>query len=456
MTRPPPIRIVIAVCDPDRDGERARQLFESLRRDWFEPALWLLRKADTPPSVLPAGGEVVQFVATDRALPTRMRLARWLRRIGPALVYALGAPPDPWTRVVCAALRIPLVAAYSGPILCRYERLLHRFAARILVDSAELKSDLARQCAVEPDRITVATDARQIDQALLEVAQRGTAWTSTSDGRIPLELSLGPDSGGTTPRDIIEERGTFRPDRKYLRVARPTITVFLPAAECATGAAAIVCPGGGYSGVTIDKEGFDVAHRLTAFGIAGIVLKYRLPRADVTATPLPLVDLAGTLGLVRERAREWNLDPGRVGVMGFSAGGHMAAAIAQTGESPAFLVLVYPVISMQAALMHRNSRRRLLGRSPPPAVVERYSLERHVTARTPPTFLVHARDDDVVDVKNSIEYAEALRRAEVPHELLLYDRGGHGFGLAKEGEETATWFKRCMAWLQARHLLERR
>ncbi len=458
MTRPPPIRLIVAVCDPDRDGARARQLFESLRRDWFEPAFWLVRKTAMPPSVLPSGGGIAQFAATHRGFPTRMRLARQLRQVGPALVCTVGAPPDPWTRGVCALLRIPLVAAYTGPVVGRHARLLNRFAARILVDSAALKNDLTRQCAVEPDRITVAADTQQIEQALLEVAQRGTGWTTTSDGEIPLELPLGPDPDGPSPNDTIEERGRFRPDRSVRRTARATITAFLPAPDCATGAAMIICPGGGYGGVTIDKEGFDVARRLNTVGIAGIVLKYRLPRPDLTrdGTPMPMEDLAHALALVRQRAPAWNIDRDRIGVMGFSAGGHMAAAATQVAAPPAFAVLVYPVISMQPALTHAVSRRNLLGRSPPPALVERYSLERHATAGIPPCFLVHARDDDVVDVNNSIRYGEALRQAGVPHESLIYEQGGHGFGLAKEGEPTATWFPQCMAWLRARHLLERR
>jgi len=265
---------------------------------------------------------------------------------------------------------------------------------------------------------------------LREVAQRGSNWTTTTDGRLPLEIPLGTATGP----DRIEERGRFRPDRSYRRVGTPTLTVFLPDAECATGTAVVVCPGGAYAGVSIDREGYEVARWLASVGVAGIVLKYRLTH--------PIEDAARAMEIVRQRAGEWHLNSQRIGLMGFSAGGHIAAA-----TPSAFHVLVYPVISMEVGLTHRGMRRQLLGRRPTAEQVARYSMERHVTAQMPPTLLVHARDDDVAPVGNSTCYAEALRRAGVPHELLLYERGGHGFGVSGE------WPSRCIAWLKAQGFL---
>jgi acetyl esterase/lipase len=159
------------------------------------------------------------------------------------------------------------------------------------------------------------------------------------------------------------------------------------------------------------------------------------------------------LRLAREYAGEWRIDPRRLGVIGFSAGGHMAAAASIADRDLAFAVLVYPVISMEPNLTHKGSRLRLLGVRPAPGMTERYSFERHVTAQTCSTLVVHARDDDVVKAANSIDYAAALQRTGVSHELLFYDNGGHGFGLGVSGGNVAEWPIRCIAWLQAQRLL---
>ena len=296
---------------------------------------------------------------------------------------------------------------------------------------------------------------RKTETVLREVTQRGTTWTATADGRIPPELPLWPDAGKPGVPEQRVERGKFRPDRSLRNVTNATLTVYLPSAERASGAAAVICPGGGYAAVTIDKEGHDVARWLTTQGIAGVVLKYRLPPGTLTPDeiPWPLQDIAQALRLVRDRANEWHIDPQRVGALGFSAGGHMAGFASHTDRDLAFAVLVYPVISMEQNLAHKGSRLRLLGPQPAPEIVERYSLDRHVSAQTAPTLLVHARDDNVVDVENSVRYAEALRLAGVRHEFLLYERGGHGFGLGVQGGAVADWTSRLQEWLRTRGIV---
>ena len=236
-------------------------------------------------------------------------------------------------------------------------------------------------------------------------------------------------------------------------VSVATLTVHLPPAECATGVAMVICPGGGYAALSIDKEGHDVARWFAIRGVAGLVLKYRLPSADgeVTDSPWPMQDIKRALQMAREHAAAWQIDPQRLGVMGFSAGGHMAAAASIAERSVAFAIPVYPVISMKPDLTHRGSRLRLLGRHPAPGVVERFSFEGQVSAETSPTFLVHARDDDVAKVENSVFYAEALRRAGVAHKFLLYEKAGHGFGL---GLGTApAWPERLLEWLAAQAII---
>lgn len=304
--------------------------------------------------------------------------------------------------------------------------------------------------------LSPAAIVRRTATVLLEVAQRGTGWTATGDGGIAPEIPLPARPAAGSGDERIVERGRCRPDRSIRQVAVPTLTLFLPDAGRAAGAAAVICPGGGYAGVTIDREGYDIARWLAAHGIAGLVLKYRLPRPDITGDgpPLPWRDLAAALRLARSRAAEWNIDPARIGAIGFSAGGHMVAAAGQSDiPGLAFAAVIYPVISMDEAVTHRGSRLRLLGRHPSAAVVERYSLERQVVPGAAPAFVVHAGDDTVVPAANSIRYAAALCAAGIPHRILLYDRGGHGFGLGAAGEAVSEWPEKFVAWLASRGLL---
>ncbi|TGE25751.1 alpha/beta hydrolase [Hymenobacter aquaticus] len=245
-------------------------------------------------------------------------------------------------------------------------------------------------------------------------------------------------------------------------VVQPTLQVFRPAKDKANGTAIIICPGGGYARLSIDSEGSDVAKRLNDMGVTAFVLKYRLPndQTQPDKTTAPLLDAQQALRLVRQRATEYGINPGRVGILGFSAGGHLASTAGthfsapagdtkdNTSVRPDFLMLLYPVISFTDSLAHAGSRERLLGPAPTPEQIRLYSNEQQVTAQTPPTFLVHAADDKTVKVQNSLRFYEACLRAGVPVEMHLYPRGGHGFGLYNKTTKDS-WAERLQNWLDA-------
>jgi acetyl esterase/lipase len=245
-------------------------------------------------------------------------------------------------------------------------------------------------------------------------------------------------------------------------VVAPTLTVFRPAPDQANGTAVIICPGGGYARLSIDHEGYDVARRLADWGITAFVLKYRLPNAEsqLDKSTAPLLDAQQALRLVRQRAKEYALNPARVGIMGFSAGGHLASTAGThftkpvgddksgTSVRPDFQVLIYPVISFSDSLMHAGSRTNLLGAAPTAEQLRLYSNELQVSARTPPTFLVHAQDDKTVKVQNSLRFYEACLHHRVPVEMHLYPQGGHGFGLHNKTTRDE-WTDRLRNWLEA-------
>lgn len=227
------------------------------------------------------------------------------------------------------------------------------------------------------------------------------------------------------------------------KVSRPQIQVYLPAKLKATGASVLIVPGGGYAGLTFDYEGVQQAQYFVDHGIAAFVLKYRLP-SDKTMQDKsigPLQDAQQGLRFIRLHAAQWNLDPARVGAIGYSAGGHVAATLAthfgtsyvanpeQVSLRPDFLVLVYPVISMDPKITHMDSRTALLGPSPSDERLKSFSDELQVTADTPPTLILHAADDQLVDIDNSIVFLEALRHAGVPVEARFFAKGQHGFFL---------------------------
>jgi acetyl esterase/lipase len=247
----------------------------------------------------------------------------------------------------------------------------------------------------------------------------------------------------------------------FSQVSRPTLTVFLPAAGKGNGTAVVVCPGGGYTHLAMTHEGTDVARWLNSLGITAFVLKYRLPSDEtmVDKTIGPLQDAQRAIQLVRQRAGEWGVDAGKVGILGFSAGGHLASTAgthflqttiansAQVSLRPDFMILLYPVISFSDSIGHMGSRESLIGKHPDPALVLAYSNERQVTPRTPPTFIVHAEDDKTVPVMNSLNFYEALVRHGVPAELHVYPRGGHGWGLWNSLSKEQ-WPDECQRWME--------
>jgi len=224
-------------------------------------------------------------------------------------------------------------------------------------------------------------------------------------------------------------------------VSKPTLEVYLPEKEKASGAAVIIIPGGSYAVVVYQGEGISTAKQFAAKGIAAFVLKYRLPDDSIlqNKTIGPLQDAQQAIKTVRENASKWGVDVNKVGIVGFSAGGHLASTAAthfqealvensnKTNLRPDFQVVVYPVISMQDSLTHRDSRNNLLGKNPSKEVIDRYSNELQVTNDTPPAYITHAADDKTVDVDNSIAYFESLRHHKVDVEMHIYPKGGHGF-----------------------------
>lgn len=244
----------------------------------------------------------------------------------------------------------------------------------------------------------------------------------------------------------------------------PMLTVYLPSGVSGPTPAVVICPGGGYAHLAMDHEGYQIAERLRREKIAAIVLKYRLP-GDGYRHPIPILDARRALQTVRFHARQWNIDPNQIGIMGFSAGGHLAStagtffeeiplasvvqdAVSRVSYRPNFLVLVYPVISMQDGLTHQGSKANLLGPEPSPELVERLSNERQITKDTPPTFLIHANDDKTVLPENSIFFYQGLRKVGVPAELHIYLKGGHGFGTRPSAGPAAGWLEDCLNWMK--------
>jgi acetyl esterase/lipase len=242
---------------------------------------------------------------------------------------------------------------------------------------------------------------------------------------------------------------------------RPMMYVYLPAKDKATGAGIVVCPGGGYGGHAMDHEGVQIANYLNEHGIAAFVLRYRL---SPYRHPIPLLDAQRAIRLVRSRAQEYGLDKNRLGIMGFSAGGHLAAtvgthfdngnpeaadAIDRESCRPNFLVLCYAVISLSEPFHHGGSRRNLLGeKAEDPALIENLSNEKQVTKDTPPTFLFHTDEDTGVPPENSVAFYLALRKAGVPAEMHIYAKGPHGVGLMPGDPVLSTWAKRLVDWLK--------
>jgi acetyl esterase/lipase len=244
-------------------------------------------------------------------------------------------------------------------------------------------------------------------------------------------------------------------------VTVPTLTAYIVPKEKATGAAVMICPGGGYGILAASHEGSDFAKWFNDRGISAFVLKYRLPNENAMTHQheVPLMDAMQGMKLIRQNAVKWNIDINKVGVMGFSAGGHLAATLSthyNMGErasqeaKPNFSILLYPVISFSPTIAHGGSRDKLLGSEKSEELIKYYSNELQVSDQTPPAFLVHAMDDSGVPVENSIEYYLALKKHKIPAEMHLYPKGGHGYGMRTEGKGSlGNWPAAMEGWLKA-------
>ena len=264
-----------------------------------------------------------------------------------------------------------------------------------------------------------------------------------------------PDTSGITkPEEALE-------GQRVTNITEAEIYVYLPKTGINTGAALIICPGGGYVRESMGHEGYEMAEWLTTQGVAGIVLKYRLPNGH---DQIPLEDAQRAIRLVRQKATEWGINPSKVGIAGASAGGHLASTagthfdmgkpdatdpIEKLSCRPDFMLLLYPVVSLSEKLAHMGSRTSLIGPGNNEELVEKYSNELHVTAQTPPTFLVLADNDSAVPPLNSIEFYMALKKNKIPAEMHIFKDGGHGFGMTKRNIPVDQWPNLFAQWMKA-------
>ena len=271
------------------------------------------------------------------------------------------------------------------------------------------------------------------------------------DSSVPNSIDVpNEEFSNTSPEGIL----------RISKVTKPTLTAYFPTKEKATGQAVIICPGGGYRILAASHEGLDVAEEFVKKGIAAFVLKYRLPNDDsmIDKTIGPLQDAQKAILTVRENAAKWNINPNQIGIMGFSAGGHLASTAGThfynqsipnpNGISlrPDFMILVYPVISFDPEIGHSGSAQNLLGEKPTQAMRDYYSNEKQVNSDTPPTYLVHAKDD-WVNIQNSYLFEEALKKFNIPVAATYYERGGHGYGMVNPTSDVK-WMDEVENWME--------
>jgi acetyl esterase/lipase len=279
--------------------------------------------------------------------------------------------------------------------------------------------------------------------------------TMAQDFKLKVWPNGAPDNNGMTlPEETYE-------GKRVRNVSEAEMYVYLPKIGINTGAAVVICPGGGYMIEAMDHEGYDLAEWLATQGVAGIVLKYRLPYGH---DQIPLEDAQRALRIVRQKAGEWGINPAKVGIAGSSAGGHLASTVGtrfDLGKSesnepvekyscrPDFMLLLYPVITFNEEFGHMGSRTNLIGSGNKWELVEKYSNELHVTAQTPPTFLILADDDGGVPPRNSIEFYMALKKYKIPAEMHIFRDGGHGFGMNKKNLPVDQWPNLFAQWMKA-------
>ena len=285
---------------------------------------------------------------------------------------------------------------------------------------------------------------------------------SAQDTIIPLWPNKIPNQGPSIEKeeDVVENIRWIR------NVQEPSIEVYLPGKGSANGRAVLIFPGGGYQGLAYDWEGTDIAKTLNSKGIAGIVVKYRLPLSKSIVEKkeeVPLQDAQRAIRVVRSRAEEWNINENEIGIIGFSAGGHLASTLGvfygeqvykkQDGADnlnarPDFMALIYPVISMEDETTHMGSRKALLGEDPTDALVTRFSTYKNISETTPPTFILHAIDDEAVPVENSMLFFGSLKDKGVPVTMHIYPTGGHGFSQALQDKRLNGWVELLFDWIE--------
>lgn len=277
-----------------------------------------------------------------------------------------------------------------------------------------------------------------------------------------LQLSVWPN-GAPDSNGMKQAEETFH-GKRVRNVSEAKIYVYLPKKEINSGVAVVICPGGGYMVEVMDREGYDLAEWFAKQGVAGIVLKYRLPYGH---DQIPLEDAQRTLRIVHQKATEWGINPEKIGIAGSSAGGHLASTagtkfdLGQPDSSdpiekfscrPDFMLLLYPVISFNNEFGHRGSCNNLIGSENKRKMVEKYSNELHVTAQTPPTFLILADNDTVVPMRNSVEFYLALKKFKIPSEIHIFSDGGHGFAMNKQNLAVDQWPVLFAQWMKAQRI----
>lgn len=285
---------------------------------------------------------------------------------------------------------------------------------------------------------------------------------SAQDTIMPLWPNEVPNQVESKEKEVHDKKGLLW----MTNVQKPTIEVYLSAKQNANGQAVLIFPGGGYQGLAYDWEGTDIAKTLNSKGVAGIVVKYRSPLSKTLTEKqnVPLQDAQRAIRLVKSMAKEWNIDENKIGIAGFSAGGHLASTLGthfmekvyapqdemdSISARPDFMILVYPVITFKTESTHMGSRTALLNNAPTDDQIKYYSNELWVNEGTPPTFLAHAIDDDVVPVENSILFFQALKKSKVPTTMHIYPDGGHGFSLALDNDHLKGWMDSLFDWLES-------
>ncbi len=285
-----------------------------------------------------------------------------------------------------------------------------------------------------------------------------TTQLATAQTVLPLYKDNIPNSKPYPDQELVENTNGYI---IIQRVSRPTITVYLPPKEKANGTAVIIYPGGGYWVVAAGHEGADVAREFNKIGITAFVVKYRIPYDSTMKNKEigPLQDAQRAIQFVRENAGQWKINKNQIGIMGFSAGGHLASTAGthfqksyitnpkKTSLRPDFMILVYPVISFIDTVGHMGSRDQLIGKNPSKEKIKEYSNELQVNSKTPPTFLIHSKDDDVVKVANATRFQEALQKNKVRNGIYLYDKGGHGYGM-NNPTSNEKWMDHVAEWMK--------